>query len=96
MATGRRPGFVRPDTPVTPPPSTGGGSLYNDIILQKTNVTELPIEMVPAPYNRGLVYLFGGLTYYRFIDSANFSSEVLTTDITNADPALRVATINRT
>ncbi len=104
MATGRRPGFLRPDAPVTPPPATGGGLsatdanrlLYNTLILQKTNVTELPTAMVPAPYTRGLVYLFGGLTYYRFIDANNSSSEVLTTDITNADATLRIATITRT
>ncbi len=96
MATARRPGFVRPGTPVTPPPTTGGGSLYNDIILQKTNVTPTEMTVVPDPYTRGLVYLFGGLTYYRFIDSNNFFSEVVTTDITDADATQRVAVINRT
>ncbi len=94
--TSRKPAFVRPDAPVTPPPATGGGSLYNNIILQKTNVSRLPLAMVPEPFTAGLIYSFGGITYYRFINANDNSSETVTTDITNADATLRVAVINRT
>ncbi len=94
MATARRGAFRRTDTPVTPP-TTGGGSLYNDIVIQKTSSTRLAEADIPAPYTRGYAWIYQSTTYYFFVNSNDNNSVVLTTDITNVDATARVGAINR-
>ena len=103
MATGRRPGFLRPGT-VTPP-TTGGGSLsaddanrllYNTLILQTPTISDLPSEQLPDAYTSGSMYTLNSVDYFRLFDDNNNGAEVMTTDITDVDVLQRIANIQRT
>ena len=68
------------------------GDLYVNILIGKSAVVAFT-GTLPVAYSRGFTYTYMGTTYYRFLTTTN--SEVMTTDITDADVDMRIRSITR-